>query len=188
MAVGSNVVVTFSEAVQRGAGSIILKTAAGAVVETFDAATSTRLSVSGSTLTIDPTANLGNGAGYKVEFGAGTVRDLAANAYVGTTSYNFTTVATAGDDFAGNSSTTGTVTIGGSRTGHIETTGDTDWFAVNLVAGQTYAFALNAAATNGLSDTYLNLYNTAGTVLAYNDDSGGTLNSLVSYTPTVVKL
>ena len=90
--VGSNVVVTFSEAIARGSGTIYLKTATGTVVESFDAATSGRISLSGTTLTLDPSANLANGTGYRVEFGAGTVRDLAGNSYAGTTSYNFTTV------------------------------------------------------------------------------------------------
>ena len=54
VAIGANIVLTFSEAVQRGVGSIVLKTAAGVVVATYDAATSTNLSISGSTLTLNP--------------------------------------------------------------------------------------------------------------------------------------
>ena len=91
VAVGANIVVTFNEAVQRGSGSIVLKTSAGVVVATYDAASSSNLSISGNTLTINPTADLALGTGYKVEFAAGTVKDLAGNSYVGTTSYNFTT-------------------------------------------------------------------------------------------------
>ena len=95
VAPGANVVLTFSEAIQRGAGSIVLKTGAGTVVATYDAATSTNLSISGSTLTIDPAADLAYGTGYVVQFAAGSVKDLAGNAYAGTTSYNFTTLADA---------------------------------------------------------------------------------------------
>ena len=183
--VGSNVVLTFSETVQRGSGTIYLKTAAGTVVESFDAASSTRLSLSGSTLTLDPTASLANGTGYTVEFSAGSVRDTAGNSYAGTTSYNFTTVAAASsDDYAGSIATTGTVLPNGSVTGTIETASDTDWFRISLTAGQTYTFRLNTASTNGLSDPYLLLYSGNGTYLTYNDDSGGNLNSLLSYTPT----
>ncbi|MDH4480090.1 MAG: Ig-like domain-containing protein [Rhodoferax sp.] len=91
VAVGANIVVTFNEVVQRGIGSIVLKTSAGVVVATYDAASSSNLSISGNTLTINPTADLALGTGYKVEFAAGTVKDLAGNSYVGTTSYNFTT-------------------------------------------------------------------------------------------------
>jgi hypothetical protein len=84
-------VVTFSEAVQRGTGSIVLKTSSGTVIATYDAASSTNLSISGSTLTINPTADLGYSTGYKVEFASGTVQDLAGNNYAGVSDYNFTT-------------------------------------------------------------------------------------------------
>lgn len=87
----SNIVITFSEAIARGTGSIVLKTSAGAIVESFDAAGSARLTIAGTTLTIDPTASLAYTPGYRVEFAAGTLKDLAGNNYAGTTSYNFTT-------------------------------------------------------------------------------------------------
>lgn len=92
--IGSNIVVTFSEAIANGTGSIILKTAAGATVATYDAASSSNLTISGSTLTINPTSDLVYSTGYKVEFAAGTIKDLAGNSYAGTTSYNFTTTTT----------------------------------------------------------------------------------------------
>lgn len=110
VAIGSNFVVTFSEAIAKGTGNIVLKTAAGATVATYDAATSANLSISGSTLTINPTVDLGYSTGYKVEFSAGTIKDLAGNSYAGTTSYNFTTVAYV------NSAPTGAVTISGTAT------------------------------------------------------------------------
>ncbi len=90
VAIGSNIAVTFSESIQRGTGSIVLKTSAGAVVATYDAATSGNLSISGGTLTINPSADLSYSTGYKVEFAAGSIKDLAGNSYAGTTSYNFT--------------------------------------------------------------------------------------------------
>lgn len=87
----TNIQVTFGEAVQKGAGSILLKNSAGAVVEAYDVASSSNVTISGNILTIDPTANLAYSTGYTVEIAAGAVRDLAGNAYAGTTSYNFTT-------------------------------------------------------------------------------------------------
>ena len=92
VAVGADVVVTFSESIQRGTGSIVLKTVAGVTIATYDAATSTNLTISGSTLTINPSADLAINTAYKVEFAAGSIKDVAGNAYAGTTSYNFTTV------------------------------------------------------------------------------------------------
>ena len=88
----SNIVLTFSESIQRGSGSIVLKKADGTTVATY-AQSSTEVTVSGSTLTINPAADLSYATGYKVEFAAGSVNDSAGNSYAGTTSYNFTTAA-----------------------------------------------------------------------------------------------
>lgn len=93
VAIESNVVVTFNEPIVRGSGPIVLKTAAGTVVETFDVATSIGLSISGSTLTINPAFDLTKGTSYKVEIAAGAIQDQSHNAYAGIISYNFTTVA-----------------------------------------------------------------------------------------------
>lgn len=89
--IGSDIIFYFNKTIKRGTGSIVLKTTAGAVVATYDAASSTNLSISGSTLTIDPTAELGYSTGYKVEFALGTIQDLAGNNYAGVSDYNFTT-------------------------------------------------------------------------------------------------
>ena len=86
--VGSNLVLTFSAPVQLGAGPIVLKTAAGQVVETFSAAHAT---VSGSTLTLDPKADLGIFTTYVVELGAGAVKDLSGNGNAADSSYDFRT-------------------------------------------------------------------------------------------------
>ena len=116
---------------------------------------------------------------------AGGTYYLGARDYSsGTGSYTLSASGTTSDDFAANTSTTGRVTVGGSSTGRIEVAGDNDWFAVSLTAGTTYQMHLDAASSSGLSDPYLNLYNSAGTLLTYNDDGGGNLNSLITFTPT----
>ena len=89
----SNIIVTFSEPIQRGSGSIVLKTAAGSVVETYSAATSPALSITGNSLALNPSADLASGTRYFVEFSAGSFKDLVGNDYAGTTSYDFTTAA-----------------------------------------------------------------------------------------------
>jgi hypothetical protein len=96
VALASNIVVTFSEPIARGVGNLLLKTAAGAVVATYEAATSASLSLSGSTLILNPATDLTWATGYVLEFAPGSVTDQAGNAYAGTTSYNFSTVANAG--------------------------------------------------------------------------------------------
>ena len=91
VALGANIIVTFSEAIAYGTGTIVLKTSAGVVVESFDAASSSRLTISGSTLTIDPTLDLTYVPGYQIEFSPGSVKDLAGNGFAGTANYTFTT-------------------------------------------------------------------------------------------------
>jgi uncharacterized delta-60 repeat protein len=89
--VGANIVVTFSEAIQRGTGNIVLKDAANNVVATYDAASNANLSISGSTLTINPTADLGYSTNYFVTFASGTIKDLAGNSYTDNSTFDFTT-------------------------------------------------------------------------------------------------
>jgi VCBS repeat-containing protein len=84
-----DIVVTFSEDISRSNGDIILKTAAGATVATYSYV-SPEVSVSGDTLTINPSSNLSYDTEYVVEFESGAVIDLAGNANVGITDYNFT--------------------------------------------------------------------------------------------------
>ncbi len=94
----SNIVLSFSETVQLGSGSIALKTTSGTLVETYDAATSANLSIAGSTLTINPSADLAPGTQYFVEFASGSVQDLVSNSYAGSSNYDFTTVAAPSED------------------------------------------------------------------------------------------
>lgn len=54
IAVSSNIVITFSEAVQLGSGTIVLKNASGTVIETFSSANNGNVSISGDVLTINP--------------------------------------------------------------------------------------------------------------------------------------
>jgi VCBS repeat-containing protein len=88
VAVGSNLLVTFNGPIQRGTGPITLKTADGKVVETFTAANAT---VSGSTLTLNPSADLSIFTRYVVELGAGAVKDAAGNGNAADSRYDFQT-------------------------------------------------------------------------------------------------
>ena len=92
IAVGSNIDVLFSELIDRGTGTIEIHSdsAAGALVESYNAATSSNLSISGNTLSINPANNLVQGTHYFVTFNPGTVHDLSGNGYAGTSSYDFT--------------------------------------------------------------------------------------------------
>ena len=90
------------------------------------------------------------------------------------------------DDFAGSTVTTGTVRLNGSSSGSIESMGDTDWFKVTLTAGHAYRFdVLGADAGNGtLADPYMELRDSAGTILVVDNDSGAGFDAQIAYTPT----
>jgi serralysin len=100
-----------------------------------------------------------------------------------TGSFYLTTTAPTADSIAGSASTGSSLTIGAAATnGNIDANGDHDWFAVQVVAGQTYLFT--TTTTGGADiDTTLMLRNGSGALLAYNDDSSGTF-SRIRYTAT----
>ena len=82
-------------------------------------------------------------------------------------------------DIPGNSTTTHTITVGGTASNTLEFAGDHDWFRVSLAAGQKITIALNATT---LQDPYLYLRDSSGAVLAENDDAGGYRNSRIVFT------
>ena len=89
----------------------------------------------------------------------------------------------AADTIPPNTSTTEVITAPGMRTSTIDTIGDFDFFRITLVAGHTYTFALNSAGgSGGLNDPSLALYNSAGTLITLDDDSGPGFNALITYT------
>ncbi|MFM6412087.1 MAG: S8 family serine peptidase, partial [Planktothrix sp.] len=97
VAVGANLVVNFSEAIQKGSGNIVIKKVSdNSVVETI-AVTNSNVTVSGSQLTINPTNDLAQGTDYYVEIAAGAIKDIAGNNYAGITgssTWNFKTQGT----------------------------------------------------------------------------------------------
>jgi hypothetical protein len=97
VAVGSDMVLTFNEVIRKGSGriNIHIGSATGSLVESYDAAASGSLSVSGQTLTINPMADLLYNTHYFITLDPGTVKDLAGNSYPGTADYHFITRAPA---------------------------------------------------------------------------------------------
>ena len=117
---------------------------------------------------------------------------VAAGAYgnrTGTYRLSVTEVTTSvTDDYEAGTGTSGTVAVGGSATGEIESAGDRDWFAVTLEADRTYRIDLEGSPTGAgdLSDPYLRGVHDANGVLlsrTTNDDGGTGSNSQVSFTP-----
>ncbi len=115
VAVGSDVVVTFSESIHRGSGTIAIHSgsAGGPVVASSDDATTAVVTVSDHTVTINPTHDLAYGTHYYVTLADGSIHDLAENNFAGTTGYDFSIGAvpdSGADPYAGDSH-------GGSGTG-----------------------------------------------------------------------
>jgi methionine-rich copper-binding protein CopC len=83
--VGDNLVINFSEAIQKGTGNLVIKKLSdNSVVETI-AVTAANVTVSGSQVTINPTADLAPGTDYYVEIANGAITDIAGNNYAGIT-------------------------------------------------------------------------------------------------------
>jgi methionine-rich copper-binding protein CopC len=98
VAVNSDIVLTFSKAVDTETGNIVIKKVSdNSIVETFDVATSTAISGSGTTtITINPTSDLASSTDYYIEINATAFDDAAGNSYAGisgATTLNFTTAA-----------------------------------------------------------------------------------------------
>ncbi len=87
VAVGANIVLTYSEAVQKGSGSMTISSAGGMVTISVSSAL---VSVSGAVVTINPTADLLDGTAYTLSFPAGVFQDLAGN-NAGSFTLNFST-------------------------------------------------------------------------------------------------
>jgi serralysin len=75
--------------------------------------------------------------------------------------------------------------IGQTMTGAIDVDGELDWYAVNLTAGQSYLFTENGTGVSPLADPYLEILDSTGHILHYNDDGGPGLNSWLRFTPDV---
>lgn len=112
---------------------------------------------------------------------AGTYNDLSLGSY----NLSTTAVPAAGSDLLpATTATTGTLAVSGSVAGRIDASGDHDWYAVTLTAGETYLFRTGATTPNGTVDTTLTLRDSAGTQLATNDDAGEAAYSSVRFTAT----
>ncbi|MCY2990858.1 MAG: Ig-like domain-containing protein, partial [Planctomycetota bacterium] len=98
--VGTNLVITFNENVQKGDGNIVVKkTSDNSTVETI-AVSSAAVTISGVTATIDPATTLAASTGYYVEVAAGALEDLSGNDFAGitgATAWNFTTSSIPGE-------------------------------------------------------------------------------------------
>ena len=76
------------------------------------------------------------------------------------------------DTVRGDNTSTEAIVIGGTVTGTLETSGDQDWYRIELLAGYQYQFDLRGAFSAGgtLTDPALELFDSAGVFVDGNDD------------------
>jgi methionine-rich copper-binding protein CopC len=94
VAVSSNIVLSFSESVKAGTGNILIKKSSDNTTFATIPIANAQITISASTVTINPTADLDTSTGYYVEIASGVILDLSDNAFTGITSpttLNFTT-------------------------------------------------------------------------------------------------
>ena len=89
-------------------------------------------------------------------------------------------------DFAGNTTSVGSVAVGEDTTGTFSSSSDRDWISVQLIAGDSYTFDLEGEGTGRgtLLDPFLILRDSNGTFISQDDDSGILINSQITYTPS----
>ncbi|MGJ8625869.1 MAG: M10 family metallopeptidase C-terminal domain-containing protein [Sulfitobacter sp.] len=93
------------------------------------------------------------------------------------------TVLNEGADAANTTATTAVMGVGDYFFGTLDTTADSDWIEVTLVAGQTYTFGLVGvgALSDSMSDPYLRLRSTSGAEIQFDDDDGPGRNSSITF-------
>lgn len=132
--------------------------------------------------------NGGTGSNAYIEYVAATSGRvfISAEAFdlfsdVGTYELSLNSPVALPGDVPGNQSTQATLAPGQTRAGVIDVPGDTDWYRVQLEAGQTYQISLNSAGNDPLGDAWLGLYDTKGSLIAFDDDSGTGRNAYLEY-------
>ncbi len=89
-------------------------------------------------------------------------------------------------DPPGDATTQATLSVGAPIDGQISPAGDSDWYRLHVERGQSYRITLDGAASDEAAqpiDTTLTIYGADGQQIAYNDDTNGSLNSALDYTP-----
>lgn len=100
-------------------------------------------------------------------------------------SYSISSTVNEQDRYPANAGTTGTLSPGGAVQSSVDFSGDTDWFKIELQAGQQYTFELTGVMRNGgtLGSPELQLYNSNQAFL-WNVDGIGYADPSATFTPT----
>ncbi|MDQ5954173.1 MAG: large repetitive protein [Patescibacteria group bacterium] len=96
VAVASNLVITFDEAVNVGTGNItIYKSSDDSIIEAIDVTGGLVTGTGTTTITVNPTSNLAEGTDYYIQIDATAFDDTSGNSFAGIldeTTWNFTTI------------------------------------------------------------------------------------------------
>ena len=85
-------------------------------------------------------------------------------------------------DIPGDTSTTASISVGGSVSDSFEVAGDHDWYAITLTAGEQIRISLGGSGDSPVSDTYLYLRDSSGDLIDSDDDGGPGLDSSLFFT------
>ncbi|MEM6842468.1 MAG: Calx-beta domain-containing protein [Bacteroidota bacterium] len=121
VAVGNDITITFSENIQFGTGNIqLIDLDDASSTVTIDASSpGSEASISGATLTLNPSSDLEGSTNYAVQIAATAIDDLAGNSFAGisnNTTFNFTTIALPGFTIAESGGSTQTAESGTTDT------------------------------------------------------------------------
>jgi hypothetical protein len=106
---------------------------------------------------------------------------VAASSFLSTTGTYTLGVSTSAFDYAGNTSTTGTLATNGHVSGTLAVTGQSDWFKVTLTAGNQYLFDVGAGT---LTLPEVTVYDSTGKALSVGTQGGANGAAQVSFEPT----
>ena len=95
VAIGADIVFTFTEPVQAGTGNMVISNGSDDI-RTIAVTDSSQVTISGNTLTINPSEDLAIDQEYTVSIPSGTVVDFEENGFQGFTSSSFTTGSSGG--------------------------------------------------------------------------------------------
>lgn len=151
VAVGANLVLTFSENVKVGTGNIVIKKVSDNSVVATIAVGDAQVSIDDKLVTINPTADLEESTAYYVEIAATAFTDMAGNAYAGinnTTALNFTTAA------ASLAITQDTTNITAAFAGYSGTNATVDATGMSAAQLNAVATAIAKVKADGITGTF----------------------------------
>lgn len=220
IAPSSDLSLTFSEAISKGTGNItLINTTTGATVETFNIVSgagdqSGSVTVDGSTLTINPGADLSEATGYAIQVANTAILDSAGNTYAGisdNTTLNFTTGVTdsaaptflsiqrANDNVINGATTSFTLTFNEAVNAvasdfELNTTGTVAGTIGTITGSGTNTLTVNVTGISGVGTLGLNLKaghgvtDLAGNTLATVEPADDEVYTVDTVAPTLISI